>query len=220
MISRWATPVASLLIAGSFGLACKEGSKSRGVDDEAKPAKVSPEDPAKKGPQRNAKAASKEVITLGGRPFVEFRRREAEREFALDLLQSSKNAKLRIQHDRVKLQIDGQTVAKVKAKERGCKIYRGDEAMTMRVKYSRERFKLLDAQNNEIGFIHDNGSGNIDGSAIEVQEVDGRRVVKRDGQQVASVSKQGQPLSAAFLALSRLSPEERVAAYIFAREWL
>ncbi|MCC6526073.1 MAG: hypothetical protein IT373_25725 [Polyangiaceae bacterium] len=127
--------------------------------------------------------------------------------------------KLKIEADRVKVSdASGATRAKAKAKDYGFKIYEGDETEVATAKRKGAGYKLS-RNDTPLGELDTHGpGGQLGGEEITVVVGAERMVVKRAGKDVGAVGGGIRPEAAAFLGVTELTFEQRVAGMLFVEE--
>jgi hypothetical protein len=123
---------------------------------------------------------------------------------------------IKVESDRVKVKLA--TDAKVKQKDGGFKVYDASDAVVMKGKYHGAGWKLSREEGTEVAKFDDKG-GQAGGAAVVVRREGERWVVTRAGATVASVTGLASGASAALLAVTELSPEQRLAMAVFAQEF-
>lgn len=194
----------SILLALALAAGCSSSDQG--------PAEASPaSDPSTVAPSRTAF----EVTAGPGAPWATLEPKDEGyrlRGGSLD------GGKLKVGADRVKLASpSGGTVAKVKVKDYGFKIYRDDEAEVAKVKRKGAGFKLSDAAGTTWGELEGSG-GTLGGEPVTVEAGGELFVVKRGGVVVGEVGSAMSPKAAAFLAVTEIAMEQRVAAMLFVQE--
>lgn len=123
--------------------------------------------------------------------------------------------RVKIQSDRVKVKL--QTDAKVEQKDYGFKVYGPSDDVVLKGKRHGAGWKLKGADDAEIGKLDGKG-GTLAGTAVEVRREGEQWVVTRGGATVGRASASLSAPSAALLAVTELTPEQRMAMVIFSEE--
>ncbi|MCA9654628.1 MAG: hypothetical protein KC501_32235 [Myxococcales bacterium] len=126
-------------------------------------------------------------------------------------------AKVSVGDDRVKLKTDAGTLAKVKLKDYGFKVYRDDEHESAKVKRKGAGFQLSSPEGARWGELTTSG-GTLSGEAVTIETGAGTHSIKRGGTVVGTVQAAIEPRAAVFLAVTELPMEQRVAAMVFVQE--
>ena len=114
-----------------------------------------------------------------------------------------------VESDRVKVEDgSGKTLAKVKTKEGGFKVYGDDDNAVLRGKRRGDRFKLKRLPADE----------ELDDAGVEVEKNGEMWAVKRKGELVAEISASVPKHAASFLAVTEVTFEQRVGMLVHALE--
>ncbi|HZO15746.1 MAG TPA: hypothetical protein VFB62_20880 [Polyangiaceae bacterium] len=114
-----------------------------------------------------------------------------------------------VESDRVKVEDgSGKTLAKVKTKDAGFKVYGGDDNAVLRAKRKGDRFKLKRLPADE----------ELDDGGVEVEKNGEMWAVKRKGELVAEISASVPKHAASFLAVTEVTFEQRVGMVVHALE--
>lgn len=171
----------SLLILLGFPLACAEEKQTSAEPPLMQVANAEPSKPSAAPATGGATAADAFAGSVGGKS-VELKRSGPAWTVSID----GTAFRVALEADRVKLGDEaGETVAKVKTKDEGFKVYGSGDEAKMKLKRSGDRFKLKDGDGEEL-----------------------RKVVIPNDDPASFV-----------LGIDELSVEERVAAYVYAREF-
>lgn len=125
------------------------------------------------------------------------------------------DGKVKVESDRVKVQLGAE--AKVKAKDYGFKVYDGSDKELVKGKRNGAGWKLSRVDGAEIGKVDGHG-GTLGGAGVTVERDGDVWKVSRGGAVVATASAAMSPVSAALLALTELTPEQRVGVAVFAQD--
>jgi hypothetical protein len=125
------------------------------------------------------------------------------------------SGRVKIQSDRVKVKL--QTDAKVEQKDYGFKVYGPSDDVVLKGKRHGAGWKLKGADDAEIGKLDAKG-GTLAGAAVEVRREGEQWVVTRSGATVGRASGSLSAPSAALLAVTEVTPEQRIAMVIFSEE--
>jgi len=141
--------------------------------------------------------------------------------YSLQGTDGNQRGKVKIDPDQVKIKDGaGATAAKAKAKAYGFKIYEGERAVA-KIKHKSAGYLLSHADGSELGTLNTKGAGGVVGGAtITVKTQDAMHVVVRDGETVGGVGVEVSPRAAAFLGVTELKYEQRLAAVIYFQEHL
>lgn len=135
--------------------------------------------------------------------------------YALGSKSGGPAGKVKVESDRVKL--DAGTKAKVKLKDYGFKVYDAAETEILKGKRRGAGWKIQRADGSELGTVDERG-GSIGGNTVGVERQGERWQVTRGGVAVGSASASLPAAAAALLALTEITPEQRIALVVFHKE--